>query len=1182
MSQSLTHRVEQVQHAATRLTWLYGLARFATATLAAIIGLGLLDYLLRMHDPTARWLWSAAAAGLAMVAFAKLGWPAIRFRHSLLETARRIELHFPELGERLSSAIAFLEQTKEDRTAGSPDLRRAVVAEAEGLSVGLDFRAALDSRAPQRALYAAAAAIGIAALLAALHPSAAVLASFRLALPWRELPWPRRHELTFAATPQRLAKGDDLELVLVDRRGTLPDVAQLVLRYETPNGWRTETKEMKPFGNRMIYRLDNVTRGFDYRARGGDDDTMPWTTLDVVEPPKIVELQVLVEPPSYTGLPSQIEGRVLKALIGSSLRIRGRLDQPIRSAVLKTDTAELALPSVEIAADGRRFTAPAGNTTWNVERSGAFVFELTDQHGMIFGRDTRIELQAIQDAPPAIAWEAPVDHSFVTARAVVPVKGAVKDDLGVRSIQLRHLRPSKSDEEQVLDLYVGQAVHTTRNATNANASLTSRAENVPFSYRFELSHLAGLAPGDVLAIRLTAEDYKSQLATTSVRRLTIITDEELESRIATQQGAILGQLEEALRLARQGREQTQSLESRLPDLRQIAAGDLNLLQAAQHNLRRLQRLLADAPEGAAGQIVALLDELATNHIENQASAQRLTELLQRLRELTIGPIPAIDQELTEALKSASHPTPGEISQYLRNAGGRQDELVQSLEKLVGTLTEWDSFSRVAREVGQIRSDQERLAVDTDELRLKAVAVEADLPPADRAAARQLGQRELELARRLDKLQTRMEELLARLTAEDPLAAAALADSLDAARRLAIGGRMREAASRLAQTQLSQARQVEQEVLDALKQLLEALSTRRDYELARSLASLRQASTELHGIVQRTAKIEAELAGLSAQLPENRQRQLERLRRELEQVAQDAQKLARRLQRLQAPRAAAATAEAGSSGSAAAQAASGNNAAEAEQQAENARRRLEEAEEQLTQAIAQVEEELAREQLARVEQMIAGLAIRQRNALAETERLERLREADGRLDAVAQGSVRNIAAEQRLLADEADQLLPRLSAAATFRFALEGSSSQMRKASVFLLRGQTAAATQDAQRAALSRLEQILAALRADQQSPSDEAASPNQKPGPQQQISDLAGIKAELKLLQLLQQSINTRTQELEALRTNVGTLTSDQEQQLDLLAREQGRLAEIVLELIQANVPRPEDADLLPPLEKK
>src|SRR6266436_9702485 len=114
MQHELAQRVESVRATATRLTWAYGLGRFAAATIATVVALGLIDFLLRLHDPASRWLFSTAAAALIVFAFTKLAWPALKFRQALIATARKIEHHFPPLGERLSSAVWFLDQSETD------------------------------------------------------------------------------------------------------------------------------------------------------------------------------------------------------------------------------------------------------------------------------------------------------------------------------------------------------------------------------------------------------------------------------------------------------------------------------------------------------------------------------------------------------------------------------------------------------------------------------------------------------------------------------------------------------------------------------------------------------------------------------------------------------------------------------------------------------------------------------------------------------------------------------------------------------------------------------------------------------------------------------------------------------------------------------------------------------------
>ena len=77
---------------------------------------------------------------------------------------------------------------------------------------------------------------------------------------------------------------------------------------------------------------------------------------------------------------------------------------------------------------------------------------------------------------------------------------------------------------------------------------------------------------------------------------------------------------------------------------------------------------------------------------------------------------------------------------------------------------------------------------------------------------------------------------------------------------------------------------------------------------------------------------------------------------------------------------------------------------------------------------------------------------------------------------------------------------------------------------------------------------------------------------------DFGGSMAEIKLLKFLQEAINARTAELESRRTRQGSITADQQQELDSLARQQGRLADMVLELIKASAqPDDEGPELFP-----
>jgi hypothetical protein len=207
-------------------------------------------------------------------------------------------------------------------------------------------------------------------------------------------------------------------------------------------------------------------------------------------------------------------------------------------------------------------------------------------------------------------------------------------------------------------------------------------------------------------------------------------------------------------------------------------------------------------------------------------------------------------------------------------------------------------------------------------------------------------------------------------------------------------------------------------------------------------------------------------------------------------------------------------------------------------------------------------------------------------LVQTQQIDGTKQ-EGALPPEQHASLRNVAAEQRLLADETEQLREQLSAKA-FDFAMESIGERMRQAAGLLLRGHTGPQAQDAEQAALSRLEQMLAALK-----PEEPSAAENPPPDDQQQPAgagpppgNLAGMLAELKLLKLLQEEIQARTAELELARGEAGALTPEQEQEQSRLAREQGRLADMVLDLIKAAADRPEDnpdslPDILPPADK-
>jgi hypothetical protein len=882
---------------------------------------------------------------------------------------------------------------------------------------------------------------------------------------------------------------------VIDWHGELPDAVELQVR-RLADG-RDEVHPMKRLGERMVLRLDNVSEPFAYRAVGGDDYHMAWTTLEIVSPPKITDLVIEVTPPAYARWPVEQGRKLVRALAGSQIVLRGTVDKPIKSAALKTGNNQTLPVSVAVSADGKSFHAPADpRSPWLADKSGEVWCEVADASALPTGRQERIELQVVADAPPTISWEAPADHAFVTPRALVPIRGLVKDDLAIARVELRYLRPDASDQgEQVVELYVGKEAADSKAGGDA-AGRTAAGQSLTLDTAWDLALIPGLADGSVLAVRIVAEDYKPQQTTAAVRRLTIISEEELESRVVQQQSSILTQLAEVLRLQRETRDQTAELEIRLKERGQLEPRDLSHLQSAELNQRQVQRLLTDPQDGVEARIVALLDELAHNRVSSQAAADRMTELREKVRRLAKEELAGISHELTAALKSAQAgaenkessgcpaDVPADVGQSLATAGASQERVIAVLESLLGDLSQWDNFSRLAREIGQIRSDQTALADETDRLRLELAASDSPDPSAARASSRQFSRRQIELARRYEKLQSRMTEMRQRLAQSDPLVAGTLADALDAARRLAIGGRMRSASGELQEVRPGAAHETQQEVLSGLAELQDVLSRRRDAELARTTQSLHQAAGDLDGLRQRQQQLRREMKNAAADpSAESRKRKLERLSPQAKKLAEEVRELSRKLERLQARRAAEAGQQAAAAMDQSAQAAAADQQDEAQDQAAAAQDLLEETKRQLQQQIKQAEQDLLREQLARLEQQIEGLIARQKNVIAETQRLEAFRgRQNGALTDPQQATLRGIAGEERLLADESGQLATTMQAAEAFVLGWKASKRSCRQPPR-LDAGETGRRRASSKKMQLRRLTQLREALKPEEAAP---------------------------------------------------------------------------------------------------
>jgi hypothetical protein len=858
MSHPLEEKIVALRRRVRRVAAVYGASMLLAAVVGAIAALGLVDYLLRLQDRGLRIIASLVLLGVTGWMSYRCLYGPLRARLPSIDLARRVQQRFPSLGDRLVSAVEFLHQPEDDPAAGSIALRRAVITQTAAEIRPLDFSDVLDLRPTVRAVVILAAACLLAGLLAAIDPSAVPIAVARLANPLGNAAWPRTTHLAFRQSVEQVARGQAFQVEVVDLHGVpLPAENRIHYRFPGPDESTLEESErMRLVDGAAIARRENVLRPFSYRIEGGDDQSMPWFDVAVVEPPAVETLSIRLIPPAYTGWPTVPGQRHIRALVGTTVQLAGKAIRPLRSAVLCLEGGK-KIPA-QLGDDGITFTVD-----FAAEKSGSYWFELTDRQGLRGGGDDRWEIRAVADAPPSVNIDEPTANLFVTPAAVAPLRVSAKDDLAIHTMAIV-FRRAESEPERSLSIFEGPEHVAPQLAGNLASDGFSEGDRRVVDYRWDLGPLE-LKPGSQLSFYATAGDYRPQTGKSEPRRLIVVTPEELQDRVAEREKLILAELERALKMQRGCRSQVESLEVRLTDSPQWEQIDVDNLQAAQNSQRDVGRLLGDRSEGVPMHVLALLADLKNNRLDGADLERRMSTLLAELDRLQREHLPEIERGVTTAVKTAQAALEGQgragrpektAAAALRAVGKQQDAVIAAIEQLLGQLAHGDSYRRFQREIGQLFRDQEDVTRRTSELGRRTLTRELrDLSPQEAADLKGVAVRQLELARLLDRLLQEMDQGIDELRGHDPSAAKTVADAVDEARRSALSGQMLAAGGRIQQNQIGQAAAGQKQIIESLQEVLDILANRRQQEVARLDDTVKRLRRQQEDIVDETKRFD---------------------------------------------------------------------------------------------------------------------------------------------------------------------------------------------------------------------------------------------------------------------------------------------------------------------------------------
>ncbi|MFT5150874.1 MAG: hypothetical protein ACI841_000858 [Planctomycetota bacterium] len=562
----------------------------------------------------------------------------------------------------------------------------------------------------------------------------------------------------------RVARGSDVP-VLVHAEGVVPD--EVVLHFDSGH------RVILTSGGTSLFRtrLPAVQENTSFHATGGDDtDGAQRVHLTVLRPPDVSAIVVSIEPPAYSGLPTrtELQGDV-EVLEGSRLTVHVLPDPSDATGVARMLPADIEhtlesmpFPDVTNGSQQDAATSPISGLGFSLqaEASARYRFELTDDSGLPNPDPGLYAIEVVEDSRPELVLVAPSRAEVdVVMGGALALRVRVHDDFGIANVFWSTRLSLESEEFAVrreLSLHEVQPEEEARLSSRETLASHTRIEVADLFARNAFAVDPGTdaaevnaaaAEGATLVLQLEATDNKEPMAGTSLStpiKLRVVSQDEFLRRLQDtlartgEMAARLSRLEEQ-RLVR-----SQELMAAFAgeDAEVTGNAELNLLlsdlRRVQGDARALTRDLASITENLlyaraddrAGKLLDLLDEQLAATIDRSfhpepwlalTSAYEGGEaghagLAGQLVEI-VGLALAISEDASmmsiSSLESvAASTSPAEMRQALTNSITSQTTAIDTTNRLLERLAEWDNLNSILTLTRDILNGQKNLTERT--------------------------------------------------------------------------------------------------------------------------------------------------------------------------------------------------------------------------------------------------------------------------------------------------------------------------------------------------------------------------------------------------------------------------------------------------------------------------------------
>ncbi len=653
---------------------LEGSARLAGALFLAVVTSFVLDRFFKLETAARAALLIAALAWLAYAAWRFLG---ARLGRPLSEDtlAIAVEARFPELKDRLVTAIQLSREPDPERWGMSPHLVAESILAAEEPAGRVRFRDALALKRVLRTVALGIAALALLGAGAAADPESARTWFARNVL-LRDLRWPQKTYLevdptVFVDGVARMVRGGDI-VVTAFSRGELHPEKVLLLYRDSEGEEGQATMKADPAALSYRHEFREVVFPITFRLEGGDEVTRDYR-IELVLPPEAMEIEIEIGFPEYAGREGKIvdlAGGDPEVLAGGSLTLRGRSSKPLEeAALLLGDGEEEIVPAV--LGSGDRF-----EVRFLPRKTVLVGLRLLDCDGLSNpGYAPRFLVRVVPDRAPKVRLRLQGIGSMVVPVAGIPYEVRIRDDVKAMEGRLEALKSADdrtAPEPHSVPFDPG----------------TLGGESADLRGVLELEPL-GLSPGAFLTLTAFARDNASpdaQEGRSDPVSLRIVTLEDLLSDLVRRQQEQRQAFEELVAKETRLRDELQDRRDKPP----ASPSDVREFGDAQ---AREQRQIARRVNAIEREMAQILDEMQNNRISDPS----------RIRELRRGVVDALGN-LRKALMEEQSLRLDEIARRAGEAplGGRPGEeaalgyeaILRAMQGVLAHMIRVESFTEI--------------------------------------------------------------------------------------------------------------------------------------------------------------------------------------------------------------------------------------------------------------------------------------------------------------------------------------------------------------------------------------------------------------------------------------------------------------------------------------------------------